>query len=229
LADGNGNISWDGKPLDWRNKATDRFVLRWIKRHLSAPVTRLLVRVPAVRPAAVTATAAALGTAAGVTLALGYAWQAGIVAAVGQILDGVDGQLARLTERESKRGAFLDSVLDRVADGALMLGTLVYLLRDPLPYDWYVPALVVLGAAAVISSNLVSYSGARAGELGLTLPPRPTLASKGTRTAVMVVAALATPLWRAAPALAVVYLALHPTAAVLLRLAKTSAGGREHP
>jgi phosphatidylglycerophosphate synthase len=221
--------SWDGKPLDWRNKATDRFVLRWIKRYLSAPLTRLLVRVPGVGPAMVTVTAAALGTAAGVALALGYAWQAGIVAAAAQILDGVDGQLARLKGRESRRGAFLDSALDRVADGALMLGTLIYLLRAPLPYGWYVPALLAFGAAALISSNLVSYSGARAGELGLTPPPRPTLASKGTRTAVMVVAALATPLWSATPALAVLYLALHPTAAVLLRLLKTAPGRSAPP
>lgn len=52
------NVSWDGRPLDWRNKPTDRFILRWIKRYLSAPVTVLLQRLPFVRPWMVTAASA---------------------------------------------------------------------------------------------------------------------------------------------------------------------------
>ncbi|HUU57237.1 MAG TPA: CDP-alcohol phosphatidyltransferase family protein, partial [bacterium] len=133
--------SWDGRPLDWRNKPTDRFVLRWIKRYLSAPASLVLVRVPGIRPWMATAAAASLGTAAGVIFALGYGWQAGLVAAAGQILDGVDGQLARLTGRSSAAGALLDSVLDRVADGALVLGSAAYLVRTPLPHGAYVPAV----------------------------------------------------------------------------------------
>ncbi|UCE26138.1 MAG: hypothetical protein JSW52_07165 [Candidatus Coatesbacteria bacterium] len=53
---GETEVSWDGRPLDWRNKPTDRFVLRWIKRYLSAPVALLLKHVPFVRPWAVTGT-----------------------------------------------------------------------------------------------------------------------------------------------------------------------------
>jgi phosphatidylglycerophosphate synthase len=217
--------SWDGRPLDWRNKASDRFVLRWIKRYLSAPVSLLLNRVPGVRPGMVTVAAASAGTAAGFILALGYGWQAGLVAAAGQILDGVDGQLARLKRTSSPGGAFLDSVLDRVADGAMVVGTVIYLTREPLPYAFYLPAVLALGFVALVASNLVSYSGARAGELGLRLPARPTLASKGTRTAVMVLAALATPAWGHAPLIALAYLAVHPTAAVINRLVAAGRNG----
>ncbi len=216
--------SWDGRPLDWRNKATDRFVLRWIKRYLSAPASLLLVRVPGIRPWMATAAAALLGTAAGVIFALGYAWQAGLVAAAGQILDGVDGQLARLTGRSSAAGALLDSVLDRVADAALVLGSAAYLVRTPLPHGAYVPAVVALACVAIVASNLVSYSGARAGELALPLPARPTLASKGTRTAAMTLCALATPLWPQAPLAALAYVAGHATAAVIYRVAAASEG-----
>jgi len=211
--------SWDGRPLDWRNKATDRFVLRWIKRYLSAPVSLALVRIPGIRPWMATAAAASLGTSAGVIFALGWGWQAGLLAAAGQILDGVDGQLARLTGRSSARGALLDSVLDRVADAALVLGSAAYLVRNPLPYPSYLPAVLALAFVAIVASNLVSYSGARAGELGLSLPAHPTLASKGTRTAAMALAALATPLWPQTPLVTLVYVAAHATAAVIHRLA----------
>ncbi len=212
--------SWDGRPLDWRNKATDRFVLRWIKRYLSAPVSLLLNRVPGVRPWTVTAASAVSGAAAGVILALGHGWQAGVVAAAAQILDGVDGQLARLKGTSSRCGAYLDSVLDRVVDGAMVLGTTIYLVRTPPPFALYVPTVLALGAVAVVASNLVSYSGARAGELGLALPGKPTLASKGTRMAVMVLCAFATLFWTYAPVVALAYLAVHPAATVINRVAR---------
>ncbi|MEE9456603.1 MAG: CDP-alcohol phosphatidyltransferase family protein [bacterium] len=212
--------SWDGRPLDWRNKATDRFVLRWIKRYLSAPVSLLLNRVPGSRPWMATAASALSGTAAGVIFALGYGWQAGVVAAAAQILDGVDGQLARLKGTSSPRGAYLDSVLDRVVDGAMVLGTIIYLVRTPLPYAYYLPAVLALGFVAVVASNLVSYSGARAGELGLKLPAKPTLASKGTRMVVMVLCALATYFWTYAPLVALAYLAAYPAATVINRVAR---------
>lgn len=212
--------SWDGRPLDWRNKATDRFVLRWIKRYLSAPVSLWLSRVPGVRPWMATAASVLLGAAAGVIFALGYGWQAGVVAAAAQILDGVDGQLARLKGVSSPRGAYLDSALDRVVDGAMTLGTIIYLARTPLTYTFYLPAVLAVGAVALVASNLVSYSGARAGELGLKLAARPTLASKGTRMAVMVLGAVATVLWKQAPLVALAYLAVHPTAAVIARVAQ---------
>ncbi len=210
--------SWDGRPLDWRNKPTDRFVLRWIKRYLSAPVSALLNRVPGVGPWMATAASALAGTAAGVTLALGYGWQAGAVAAAAQILDGVDGQLARLKGISNPGGAFLDSALDRVSDGALVLGTIIYVVRRPPLFAYYFPAVLALGFIAVVASGLVSYSGARAGELGLKLPAKPTLASKGTRVTVIVLCALAAALWEYAPAAALLYLAIHPTAAVVNRI-----------
>lgn len=223
----NPKISWDGRPLDWRNKATDRFVLRWIKRYLSAPVSLLLNRVPGVRPWTATAASAVAGTAAGVVFALGYGWQAGLVAAAAQILDGVDGQLARLKGTSGPGGALLDSVLDRVVDGAMVIGTVIYLVRTPPPYAFYLPAVLALGAVAVVASNLVSYTGARAGELGLKLPARPTLASKGTRMAVMVLGAWAAALWEQAPLVALIYLAVHPTAAVVNRLVIAGRNGGE--
>jgi len=209
--------SWDGRALDWRNKPTDRFVLRWIKRYLSAPVALALRRVPFVTPATVTVAAAALGVAAGGLFALGFGWLAGIVAFVAQILDGVDGQLARLRNCVSREGAFLDSTLDRYADVALTLGMLIYLGRQPWPRPYALPLIAVLGFLAVAGATLVSFTSARAGKLGLKLG-RPTLASKGTRTAAIALGAWASAFWPPAPAVVLVYLAVHPNAAALARL-----------
>jgi phosphatidylglycerophosphate synthase len=165
----------------------------------------------------VTVTSALLGVAAGFLLAFGYPWQGGIVAAVSQILDGVDGQLARLTGRSSLTGAFLDSVLDRYADLAMVLGTLFYLLSVPLPYPIVPAAIFVIGFFALVGSAAVSYTTARAAELGLNFG-RPTLASKGTRMTVMVLCAVAASVWEPAPLIALAYVAVHANAAVVRRV-----------
>ena len=98
------------------------------------------------------------------------------MAAAAQVLDGVDGQFARLTSRETTAGAFLDSVLDRYTDGFLVFGLIIYNGRMGLPVWLLIPVAVL----ALIGSSLISYSSARAANLGIDLGS-PTLASKGTR------------------------------------------------
>ncbi len=196
-------------------------MLRWIKVHLSARVTPLVARWRWVRPGGVTLAAAGLGVASGTVYALGHAWPAGCIAAVAQVLDGVDGQLARISGRQSRSGAFWDSVLDRYADGALIIGATVYLASRPSPLPSWV--LLVLGALALIGSNLISYSSARAEALGLSLGG-PTLASKGTRTAITIVCAWGTLLWRHLPLVGLAYVAVHANVEVARRLGRARGG-----
>ncbi|MFH1135262.1 MAG: CDP-alcohol phosphatidyltransferase family protein [Pseudomonadota bacterium] len=203
-------------PTEWKTKPTDRFILKWIKLNLSARISPRIAARPEIRPWMITAASASLGVLGGLFFGLGYALAAGCLAALGQILDGVDGQVARLTGTASPAGAFLDSVLDRYADGAMVIGLTVYLYRLP----WSTPGWVVLilGSLAVMGSNLVSYSTARAETLHLDLG-RPTLASKGARTAVMVVCAWGGGLfWPPLPAAALIYLAIHPNLTALGRV-----------
>lgn len=77
--------------------------------------------------------------------------------------DAVDGSLARLQNRVSKFGGFLDSTLDRYADGVLMLALAWRGIE--LGDRW----LIVTAIAALIGSFLVSYTRARAEGLGLEL------------------------------------------------------------
>ena len=82
----------------------------------------------------------------------------GVLILVAGWFDIVDGAVARATERESKRGAFLDSNLDRVAEVSIFLGILTGRYASAL---W-----VVLGLSA---SLLVSYARAKGDSLGVTL------------------------------------------------------------
>lgn len=199
----------------WKTKPTDRFILKWIKLNLSARITPHLAHREKIKPWMITITSAFLGTMAGLIFGAGLAWLAGVTAAASQILDGVDGQLARIRKTASPAGAFLDSVLDRYADGAMVIGTTVYLVR--LPAVQNTALTIVTGALALIGSNLVSYSSARAESLNIDLGS-PTLASKGTRSTVMIIAALATVFWPAAPVIALYYLAVHPNCVIIKRL-----------
>jgi phosphatidylglycerophosphate synthase len=199
----------------WQTKPSDRFILKWIKVHLSARITQKILPWSWLDPWMITVFSAVLGTAAGVVFASGWAWFAGCIAAGSQVLDGVDGQLARLKGRQTNAGAFWDSLLDRYTDGSMVIGLTVYLFQLPAPLPFWL--LLALGAVALIGSNLISYSSARAENLGIDLG-QPTLASKGTRMTVMVVCAWGSLFWPPLPVVALVYLVGHTQLVVIRRL-----------
>jgi len=201
----------------WKTKPSDRFVLKWIKCNLSARITPRLVRVKWLQPWMITVSSASLGVLAGVIFAMRWGWLAGLVGGISQILDGVDGQFARLTGRLSAAGAFWDSILDRYSESAMEIGLIFYLFRLPVAIPiWFV---VVIGSLALIGSSLISYSDARAESLEIKIG-RPTLASKGTRMTVMVLSGIGSPIWALMPMIALGYLALHPNVVVVTRLVK---------
>jgi phosphatidylglycerophosphate synthase len=200
---------------DWRTKPSDRFVLKWIKLHLSARIAPRLVDCRRVTPLLVTMASTALGVVAGVVFALGWPFWGGLTAGVSQVLDGVDGQLARLRGVQTRGGAFWDSVLDRYADGAMVIGLTVCVARE---FFW-VPLwlVVVVGSLALIGSGQISYTTARAESLSLDLG-RPTLASKGTRVSLVVLAGVLSPLIAVAPPLVLLVLAIQANLVVVQRL-----------
>jgi CDP-diacylglycerol---glycerol-3-phosphate 3-phosphatidyltransferase len=74
--------------------------------------------------------------------------------------DLVDGTMARLSERVSTFGAFLDSSMDRIGDAAIF-GALAYYFGDKHNQPMFVLSLVCL-----ISGAIVSYVRAKAEGLG---------------------------------------------------------------
>lgn len=210
-ATGTGNPEWQTKP-------SDRFILKWIKVNLSARITPHLLGWQGLQPWMITLFSAALGVAAGTVFAFGWGSIAGCLGACGQVLDGVDGQYARITGKQSRGGAFWDSVLDRYSDGAMMIGMVIYLWRLPGFFPQWI--VIVLGSLAFVGSNLISYSTARAESLGIDLG-KPTLAGKGTRTSLMILCAWGTLIWPWLPLVALLYLAVHPNVVVISRLLRT--------
>lgn len=107
-------------------KTWDGAVSRWVNRPLSRPLTRALIRT-GISPNGATLLAFALGIAGAGALATGALWPLGLVAGgllvqLASVVDGVDGEIARASLRESSAGEFLDTVLDRVADAAIVAG-----------------------------------------------------------------------------------------------------------
>jgi CDP-diacylglycerol--glycerol-3-phosphate 3-phosphatidyltransferase len=77
------------------------------------------------------------------------------------LVDLLDGAVARGSGQASPRGAFFDSVTDRVSDAVVLGGVAWYLAGDSA----YLP---MLAFAAVALSMLISYERARAEALGYT-------------------------------------------------------------
>ena len=78
----------------------------------------------------------------------------GSLVAVGSFVDALDGPLARRLGRAGPRGAFLDSVTDRISETAMFAG-IGYLVADD-------PVLVALAVLGLGGSLVTSYVRARA-------------------------------------------------------------------
>jgi len=118
---------------------------------LVAPVWKGLVRAR-VSPDAVTLLSLLLALAAGVTAGSGRFALAGWLYFAAGFCDFLDGRIARASGHSSARGAVLDSVVDRYAEGALIVG-LVWAYRDSF--------VAVLALLALTGSFLVPYVRAR--------------------------------------------------------------------
>ncbi|HSR22946.1 MAG TPA: CDP-alcohol phosphatidyltransferase family protein [Candidatus Eisenbacteria bacterium] len=77
--------------------------------------------------------------------------------------DLVDGTMARMTERSSRWGAWLDSTLDRVGDAAVFGGLAMWFAGDG--HDLLLAGLAIY---CLSTGGVVSYARARAEGLGMT-------------------------------------------------------------
>ena len=94
-------------------------------------------------------------------LAAGMPLLALLILLIGTIADTLDGQIAKASGGGTRLGAFLDSTVDRVADGALFVGAAASgaNLGQPL--------LLWASLVALVSSFLVPYVRAKAESLGV--------------------------------------------------------------
>jgi CDP-diacylglycerol--glycerol-3-phosphate 3-phosphatidyltransferase/CDP-diacylglycerol--inositol 3-phosphatidyltransferase len=137
----------------------ERFRAFWTK--LISPVAHLLIRL-GVSPDAVTVVGT-LGVCAGalVFFPQGKLLTGVLVITAFVFSDLLDGYMARLTDRTSSFGAFLDSTLDRIGDGAIFGGLALY-FAGPGDSELY----LVLTVICLVMGGVTSYARARAEGLG---------------------------------------------------------------
>ena len=139
----------------------DRFKQFW-QGVVLAPFVRLFLRL-GISPDAVTLVGT-LGVAAGalVFFPQGKLWQGVVVITCFVFSDLIDGQMARLSGRTSKFGAFWDSTLDRIGDAAVFGGLVLYFAG---PGDDYLYLCVALWC--LVMGSVTSDARARAESLGM--------------------------------------------------------------
>ena len=121
-----------------------------------------------VTPNMLTVTGTILSVTAAVTLLPRGHFVAGpLVLLVVLVADSFDGILARATARSSVFGAFLDSTMDRLADGAV-LGSLAAWAALSMPAGTLRTTPIVAALAAMILAATVPYARARAESIGAT-------------------------------------------------------------
>ena len=106
----------------------------------------------------------------GIIYATGHIRTAGWWLGLTAVFDVLDGRVARATNRTTIFGAFYDSTLDRVADGAVLGGLAVFFARNDVLHGvppWAGTPMVVVAILGVIGAFLTSYTRARAESLGI--------------------------------------------------------------
>jgi CDP-diacylglycerol---glycerol-3-phosphate 3-phosphatidyltransferase len=128
------------------------------------PLVERLIRA-GVRPNTITTVGTGLVLVSAVLYASGHVRMGGALLLLSGIADTLDGQVARGGAMVPRFGAFYDSTLDRVGDGATFIGIGAFLLTAP-DVAYRTPA-AILCMVAILASVLVSYARARAEGLGL--------------------------------------------------------------
>lgn len=138
----------------------------WIKNgylRLMDPIAGFLVR-RRVHPNTITVWGTIFMIAGGVLYGVGHISIGGWLLGLTALTDVLDGMVARKSGTSSQFGAFLDSTLDRVADGAALGGLAVFFAFDAVHRS---PTMVAVSIAGLIGAFLTSYTRARAESLGL--------------------------------------------------------------
>jgi archaetidylinositol phosphate synthase len=136
--------------------------LRLIVRDGLSPFAKKIV---GVNPNTLTLLGLLISIAAAIFFAKGEVLAAGSLLLISGFFDVLDGAVARENGRTTRFGGFLDSVCDRFADAAILIGAMYGGLTSfPLFPGWF-PGWF-LGSLAIVGSFMVSYTRARAEAAG---------------------------------------------------------------
>ncbi|GBD24768.1 CDP-diacylglycerol--inositol 3-phosphatidyltransferase [bacterium HR30] len=143
----------------WRDaSASDGVLAHWFDRHLSLAISRRLARVVWLRPNYVTVFGTTVGLAAAWLFSqgtFGFSLFGAVLFWFACVIDGCDGELARLTYRDSRWGEVFDVTTDNIVHAAIFLGLGVgYARAHPDgPYGW----LLFLLLGGFVCAGLASF------------------------------------------------------------------------
>ena len=112
-----------------------------------------------VNPNFLTFTGLGINIAATGCFAKGMFFWAGLVVLFAGVFDMLDGAVARVTNRETRFGAFLDSVVDRYSDMLMLFGLMLWYAKMDRMFYLGLTGMVIIG------SVMTSYTRARAESL----------------------------------------------------------------
>jgi phosphatidylglycerophosphate synthase len=112
-----------------------------------------------VSPNIITVTGFLITTLAAIVLTINLFW-GGILILIGGLFDMFDGIIARVNNRVTSFGAFLDSVLDRYSDSFVLIGFAWFFLKNNST------AGMLISIGTLVGSLIISYTRARAEGLG---------------------------------------------------------------
>jgi CDP-L-myo-inositol myo-inositolphosphotransferase len=138
-----------------RGKGNDGPVSHWLNRPISIQISKYLVDFD-ITPNQISFVSFLLSVLAAGLFALGNYWflaLGGVIAQFASIIDGSDGEVARLKYLSSDYGGWFDAVLDRYADAFLLFGLTWYVYSQNLS-QW----ALVIGFIAIIGSFMLSYT-----------------------------------------------------------------------
>jgi CDP-diacylglycerol--glycerol-3-phosphate 3-phosphatidyltransferase len=124
-----------------------------------APIGKSLQQA-GVSPDLITALGPTMAGACGVAIALGQFPLAVLLLLLTGLPDALDGAVAKAAGKAGPRGAYLDSVSDRLSDALLFAGAAWYLAGTGTP------RMALLPFGVYIAASLVSYQRAKAESLG---------------------------------------------------------------
>jgi CDP-diacylglycerol--glycerol-3-phosphate 3-phosphatidyltransferase len=113
-------------------------------------------------PNAISLTGLALNIAAAVLIFERFFFLGGLAFVIGSVMDTLDGRYSRMSGKGTPFGAFLDSTLDRIEEGIVLIAVAAYFATR------HNEAAVAAVVAAALGSLMVSYTRARAEALGVS-------------------------------------------------------------
>lgn len=201
----------------WKETSADGVVSKYLNRKLSNIMTIAILKVyPDISPNLITTISFIIGLLSAFLFAVGYNILGATVLHISSVVDGCDGEIARINNKESSFGLFYDAVLDRYIDFFVISGITYQLVQSHLLEEQSFWWILMLGASAILGSFLVSYTASKGKEINIQFTR--TLEGRDSRLFVIFLSGLCQPLFQYSLVLGLIVISVVSNVAAVLRI-----------